>query len=267
LYGGQMSARLEAASGVPARKRSLVGPAWFALVVLGCSPRHNAPARQPETSHAPVSEPRPTAPVRALVFTTELSQAEWEHPKTRFDPDLARTLDPDALRALWQKLEDAGGSFRGVESVSPPAAVGELRQVIVSVTFQRIRKELRIAFDRSDRVVGVLYAPVAADLEAKTRRLITAAARADFDSACTDFGEVLRDALPPSKLQTIWHSLEQQFGNWQAIESVSLVPIAGSWADTAITRFERGSVPLRVVYDDRNLVVGLWLAPEPNAIR
>lgn len=210
------------------------------------------------------SAARTPAEAEAVAFIDELSRGDWAHPRTAFDSGLEEAMPADKLRALWSKLENEGGAFGRVEATRVEPKDG-LRIVSVTCQFQRIRKVVRVVIDPQSKVAGLFYGPVPEDLDKKTRHLLDAFSRGDFEDGSRDFGKVMRDAAPPAKLKQIWSELEQKAGRWQAVEKVDLKPEAGAWSSLALSRFERETLVVRVVYDGRNEIVGFFLAPPPVA--
>jgi dienelactone hydrolase len=212
------------------------------------------------------SSPPASSPVeeRARTFVDELAKGEWDQARTSFDETMASALPPAKLEALFWALESDSGSFRQVEATRV-VHKDAFRIVLVTCRFERLRKVLRVVFDREDKVAGFFYGPVPEEIEAKTRSLIAAAASGDFDLASRDFGDVMKEKLPPPKLGETWNALQQKVGKWRAVENVELKPEQGVWVSVATSQFERGRLLVKVVYDSRDQIVGLFFLPPPVA--
>jgi len=204
-------------------------------------------------SNAPVE-------VRAQNFVGELARGDWDHPQTVFDAAMSSAMPAAKLHALWGVLEDAAGSFGGIEGAHVQAR-HDLQVVLVTCKFERIRKVLRVVFDNDNKLTGLFYEPVPEDVEAKTRSLVTAAAHGSYDLASRDFGDVMKNALPPSKFAETWKAVEQKVGAWQTVEQIELKPEQGFWSSLATSRFERERLVVKVVYDARDEVTGLFFQP------
>src|SRR5579859_6840958 len=146
---------------------------------IGCTP---SPQRTP-TPHSPqdqgTEQARSPMEARAAVFVDELAHGRWEHPQTAFDSALSAAMPSAKLQALWQTLESTGGPFRRVDGTRLQSK-DDFQVALVTCQFDRLRKVLRVVFDRENRVAGLFYGPVPEEIEAKTRSLITAASRGDF---------------------------------------------------------------------------------------
>lgn len=99
------------------------------------------------------------------------------------------------------------------------------------------------------------------DIEAKTRGLLAAAAAGDFDRASRDFGDVMKQALPPARYAETWRALDAKVGKLQSVDGVQLEQERGLWVSLADARFERDRLLVKVVYDARHQVVGLFFLP------
>lgn len=111
-------------------------------------------------------------------------------------------------------------------------------------------------------VAGLSHGRSSERFERETRALITKAHSGDFDGASTDFGPVMRAALPPSKLADTWRSIEEQVGPLVAIQKVTLAANGKVWASLATVRFKNEVLIVKVVYDERAQIVGLFFQPE-----
>jgi pimeloyl-ACP methyl ester carboxylesterase len=98
-------------------------------------------------------------------------------------------------------------------------------------------------------------------LEARTSRLIEAAARHDFAAASIDFDDAMTAALPAQQFAAIWSALEHQLGPFQTIEGVQIQLENGVQSALAVCRFERSRAKAEVVFDDQRRVDSLSFKP------
>jgi dienelactone hydrolase len=215
-----------------------------------------------------MSQPSSPAEAAAKALIEDLARGAWEHPRTPFTPALADALPPAKLRSTWEALEQAAGEFRGIEGTTRPrdseGAEG-IQVALVISRFDRVRKQWRVALDANNRVAGLFWGPVPEDVEARTRSLISAASRGDFELASRDFGSVMKRALSPAKFGETWQAVEQKVGPWRSIERLDLKREQGFWVSLATSRFEHGRLVVRVVYDARNEIAGLFFQDPPVA--
>jgi fermentation-respiration switch protein FrsA (DUF1100 family) len=115
--------------------------------------------------------------------------------------------------------------------------------------------------DRGRATPESTRAPAPEDVEAKTKDLLVAASAGDFGLASRDFGEVMQRALPPAKLADTWGAVERQLGGWRAVETIELKSEGGLSVTLATSRFEHGRAIVKVVYDSRDRIAGLFVLP------
>jgi pimeloyl-ACP methyl ester carboxylesterase len=231
------------------------------LVGVACSHRNGATPQAESTV-----TPMPSSPLegKARTFVDELAHGDWAHSRTPFDDAMSSAMPAPKLREVWEKLEAAGGPFRSVEATRVETKE-PFEIVLVTCKFDRLRKVLRVVLDRQSKLAGLFYGPVPAEVEAKTRSLLTAASRGDFELASRDFGDGMRNALPPRKFAETWKTIEETAGRWQSVEGVELKPEHGVWSSRATSRFERDRLVVVVNYDAKDQIVGLFAVPPPVA--
>lgn len=206
--------------------------------------------------------PGPEGRARALVL--DLARGDWAHDGVTFDAAMSAAMPDAKLHDLWDTLQAAGGKFQSIESAEVQDKA-TAKVVLLTLKFERLRKVFRVAIDKDERVMGLFYGPVSADLEAKTKALLEAVTRGDFALASKDFGQVMKDALPPAKFAPTWQAIEARAGKWQAIESFELTPAGTAWSARATSRFERDKLVVEVVFDGGDEVIGLFAKAPPVA--
>ncbi len=98
--------------------------------------------------------------------------------------------------------------------------------------------------------------------EKVVNRMVEAINAADYDAIGQDFGEVMRDALPPAKLIPFFKGIESQYGKIKKLNTGRFVP-----PYTAIfpARFERGVLDIKIVLDNNDKIIGLLFSPHTPA--
>lgn len=102
-------------------------------------------------------------------------------------------------------------------------------------------------------------------IESRTAHLVSALAAGDFEAATRDFGDRMKAALPPDKLAATWQSLKEQTGALRGVESIEIQPADGNLLAVATATFEKTDLFIRVGFDPRGQVIGLFFAPKPPA--
>ncbi|HEY3593694.1 MAG TPA: alpha/beta fold hydrolase, partial [Polyangiaceae bacterium] len=95
--------------------------------------------------------------------------------------------------------------------------------------------------------------------------LVFRAQHGDFDGASRDFGGEMRIAMPPQSFRTMWTALEKSRGPVVDVEGIDLGRAGEYWVSIATTRFTRGRLGVKVVYDQKSEVVGLFLVQPEGA--
>lgn len=108
-------------------------------------------------------------------------------------------------------------------------------------------------------------ATTAENLETKTRELVFCLQRHDFTGASRDFDAGMRIAMPPPSFETMWSALEKTQGLVKDVEQVDIGQDQGYWITIATTRFTRGRLGVKVVYNQKSEVAGLFIVPPVEA--
>ena len=68
----------------------------------------------------------------------------------------------------------------------------------------------------------------------------------------------MRGALPPPKFEAAWKAVEAQAGRLEAVEKVELKPAGETWVSLPTARFQKAKLIVKVAYDARDEIVGLF---------
>jgi dienelactone hydrolase len=99
--------------------------------------------------------------------------------------------------------------------------------------------------------------------EAATRELIADLARGDMGAASEGFDEAMRSALSPERLEQVWRTVEAGVGPLIGVVGVRLERRGQHRLSIARCRFQRGDKLVKVAYDSRGRVVGLFFVDAP----
>jgi hypothetical protein len=196
----------------------------------------------------------------ARAFVADLAAHRFDDAFRRFDPTMTEAMPAPALAEHWRKLEDASGAFQAVDGVEV-APEGSFQVARVTCRFAYRRKVLRVVLGEGLRVAGLFYGPVPRELEDQARALVDHLAHADFAGVTGGFDAVMKAALPPDKLGTVWKQVERRSGAFADVRKVELVPASGLWTVLLTSRFAKAEVVVKVVYDVRDQVAGLFFLP------
>jgi dienelactone hydrolase len=85
--------------------------------------------------------------------------------------------------------------------------------------------------------------------------------KGNFAAAGEKFDDTMKAALPASKLEEVWDSLQKQAGVFQQRTGVYTDRIQGHDVVFVTCQFEQMPLDVKVVYDDSGLIAGLFFLP------
>ena len=99
--------------------------------------------------------------------------------------------------------------------------------------------------------------------EKVVRPMVQALNAEDYPRMSQDFGKVMSDALPPEKCTPFFKGVRDQCGKIEKFDPPQLTP-----PDKAlfVAHMERAVLDIKVVLDERDKIVGLWILPHVPAI-
>lgn len=83
----------------------------------------------------------------------------------------------------------------------------------------------------------------------------------DFDNVRSDFNTKMKEVLSSESIKTVWDGLEAQIGEYQSKGEVITDTLQGYRVVYIICKFAQSPFKLKVVFDESNLVAGLFLIP------
>jgi uncharacterized protein len=96
--------------------------------------------------------------------------------------------------------------------------------------------------------------------------IITHLARGEFTSVTNRFDEVLQKSLPPEKLKQAWFSLREQVGPYKKHITTQNRKRQQYNVVQMTCAFERSPVDIKVVYDPKGKITGLWFKSHQQII-
>jgi hypothetical protein len=98
-------------------------------------------------------------------------------------------------------------------------------------------------------------------LRAAARTFVTRLVAGEFEAAADQFGPDLAAQVSPAALGSLWADIQRDAGSFVAVREVTLTTVQSFDAAVVAVRFSRGDRGLRLVFDDRDRVVGIQLVP------
>jgi hypothetical protein len=82
-----------------------------------------------------------------------------------------------------------------------------------------------------------------------------------FDAVVGQFDQTMSSAMPSAKLGQTWDAVTGQAGAFQSIAGTTLQAVQGYQVVLVTTHFEKATLALKWVFDDKNRVAGLFVVP------
>jgi len=110
-------------------------------------------------------------------------------------------------------------------------------------------------------VLHTCYFGIAQTFE-KEERIIHFLEHSNFKQLKKQFSPELKSSLSKQKLEKIWNGIEKQFGNYKSHEASRSISISEGEKSRTRLCFEKGSLELETVFDENNLLIGIFLRPQ-----
>ncbi len=99
------------------------------------------------------------------------------------------------------------------------------------------------------------------DITGPGRQFVEMLASGNYAGVFATFDATMKSAMPEDKIAEAWQSLQLQVGPFQKIVQVSQTKEQGYDVAYVNCEFEKGKVNVKVVYDAKKEVSGLWFVP------
>src|SRR5262245_30477187 len=112
-------------------------------------------------------------------------------------------------------------------------------------------------------LVSLLLAadPTPTDLPARAKAFVLTLSRDDFAAAVKDFDETMTKVLPADRLKTVWQGVTGRFGPFKEATDTRVEQKGKLTIVYVVSKFEKGPLDVRVVFDADQKVAGLQLFP------
>ena len=101
----------------------------------------------------------------------------------------------------------------------------------------------------------------APDLTSSGRQFVEMLAGGDYAKVFETFDAAMKDAMPVGQIDAAWQSLVAKVGAFQEIAGVRQAKEQNFDVVYVTCSFEQAQVDVKVVYDSKKEVSGLWFAP------
>jgi len=107
--------------------------------------------------------------------------------------------------------------------------------------------------------------PATPGAEALAKDLTQQLAARKFDPVVAHFDQTMTAALPSAALAETWDSILAQFGAFRSIDATSLQQVQGYQVVLVTSKFEKASIALKWVFDDKLRVAGFFIVPAESS--
>lgn len=104
--------------------------------------------------------------------------------------------------------------------------------------------------------------PRATDLTVPAREFVGMLSAGDYANVYAKFDAAMKDAMPVDQVEKAWQSLLSQVGKFVNIVGVRQVKEQGYDVVYVTCAFEKSQLDVKVVYNDKMEVSGLWFLPK-----
>ena len=105
-------------------------------------------------------------------------------------------------------------------------------------------------------------APGAPDLTTPAKDFVGMMARGDYAGAFAQFDATMKGAMPVEQIEAAWESLLAKTGGFNKIAGVRQAKEQGFDVVYVTCGFENSQLDVKVVYNDKKEVSGLWFLPK-----
>jgi dienelactone hydrolase len=165
---------------------------------------------------------------RASEFLSELQAGDYAKAETHFNGTMQAQLPPAKLGLIWEQLTSAYGRLTSY-AITARTEVNGAPLRIVSLDFENGASVVtaQIAFDSLGQIAGLYFVPTKASsadsqlADQRANELVAALQAGNFQHAEAAFNTVMKKALPPGQLESIWRGHAGSFGalkSWQIAE-------------------------------------------------
>jgi hypothetical protein len=102
--------------------------------------------------------------------------------------------------------------------------------------------------------------------KAKTNEFVELLANQQFSAATGNFDETMKKTLPPEKLEETWKSTTDQMGPFKQQIGLRTEKQLGYDIVLITCEFEKGYLDIKVVYNNKKQVAGLFFVPTPPEV-
>lgn len=199
----------------------------------------------------------------ARSFIDLLSKGDFDAAVKCLDDIMAEKMPAARLAHVWSDLVEDNGAYERQGGTWTERFQG-MDAVFVTCEFEKALVDLKVVIDREAKISGFWLAkvrPVNDRVERLGQEFVELLAKADYDRATAMFGAEMREAMTAQELRNTWDGLEAKNGALKR-RIDSRIEREGGFDCVYVTcEFEKAKLDVKVVFNDRGEVGGLWFKP------
>ena len=99
------------------------------------------------------------------------------------------------------------------------------------------------------------------DETALAKHFVDLLAKSDFSGATENFDGTMKAAMPPENLQQLWDQVIAHAGSFKKQTATRVEESAPNKSVFVTCQFERATLDIKVVFNDKKQISGLWMVP------
>ena len=100
------------------------------------------------------------------------------------------------------------------------------------------------------------------DFTGSAKGFVESLVKGDYAKAFAEFDGTMKDAMPVEQIEAAWQSLLAKVGDFKKITGVRQAKEQGYDVVYVTCEFEKSQLDVKVVYNDKKEVSGLWFTPK-----
>jgi hypothetical protein len=201
---------------------------------------------------------------RARIIAELLVKERFAEIVAGFDESLRSILSQEALAGGWREMKEQLGSFQQIITVT---SVEERGHYVVDLKcrFEAGVRVLRVGFSPDKRIESLWLLPPndhpTGEVRRMAREVVRLLVKGDYAGIAEKFDGAMRVKFPPEQIRQVWESATLPVGSFRQIAETRSQD--GDVVDIR-SRFDRGSVYVRVGFDERGKIRALWIQSAPR---
>jgi hypothetical protein len=206
---------------------------------------------------------------RTVTYAEQFHKGDFAGIRADMTPDVRAALSERRLKDAWQQALELFGPFVRLE---PPAMrdPDTAATYLLRVHFRDGDVNMRVTYDDSQAVIGITLlsaqveklSRVPIDLAAAARQIVDDLAQGRYDAVRSRFDEHMKQFLSVAQLRDGWQAAAvRQHGGFVSTGGMTATRVLGATVVDVFCTMQRGELKVRISFDNRGAIGGLFLQP------